>query len=243
MNRFNALEDRSILEGDLGFRAQLDDRFEEALAVGGLASSARAFLATAIRCQLVGLLAPAEQLVGKARQWAEEALERRERPARYFPHASEAAIHRTVALARWLADGTHDGVNLVRYADEQEVYLTESGSARDKVSVRLSLPGFVDAERFETALRLIDGSRLVTATSKPASEEAVMAVAVCRSRLNRTVGDQELARTVDECVGSHIHRWLSGGHALRVGEWAKILFWRSAEMPTAAIERMRTYLS
>lgn len=243
MTRYSVLADRSILEGDLGYRAQLADRFEEALAVGGLASSARAFLATAIRCHLVGLSAPAEQLTMKAKQWAEEALQRRERPARYFPHGSEASVLRTVALARWLADGTHDRETLARYADEQELYLKESGGARDKVSVRLVLPGLIDAERFAAVADLIQGTKLVTASSKPATEEAVLAVALCRSQRDGAADSEDLTKIVDECLRGHIHRWLSGGHALRAAEWAKILFWRPPNAPVAAIYQIRAYLS
>lgn len=242
MSRFSVQEDRLMLEGDLGFRALLEDRFEEALAVGGLASSARAFLATAIRCVLAGLPAVAEQLARKAMMWSEEAISREERPARYFPDATEASRYRTLALARWLADGAHDRESLGLYADRQQRYLSESGGARDKASVRLSLPGFLDAERFETALRLISESRLVRPTTKAAAEEAVLASALCRVGLGNVIEERELAETADECIRAHIHRWLAGGHAFRVGEWSKILYWRAGQQPASALEKIRTYL-
>jgi len=69
MKIFDPAEERRQLDGDVGYRVVLDFDFEESRSVGGLASSASAYLIDAIYALLVGYDDPAQQLLKRAFDW------------------------------------------------------------------------------------------------------------------------------------------------------------------------------
>lgn len=82
--KFSIEEARASLIGDVGYSFDLESSFDSAKSEGGLASSARSFLNTAIKCFVVGFEEPGHQLLQKAEKWLVASIESNEKPRRYF---------------------------------------------------------------------------------------------------------------------------------------------------------------
>jgi hypothetical protein len=231
---FDLIHEREVLLGDCGYAFDLGADFEEAKAVGGRGNSAHAFLGTAIQCLLVGFEEPALQLLTKAKHWVTASLAEREIPKRYlhderYSSDGEAAIrYQTLALCNWLLHDQHDTQSLERFVELEDRFMASSKAGRDKVSVALVLPSYVDAGAYHRALDLF---LLTPGLAPPKSlgsirNEAQMSYVLCRHRLNQEYSRDEITLAVRKFLQKNVSEWLGRGHFVRVAEWMKIVLWQ-----------------
>jgi len=217
-------DERAFLLGDLGYRFDLAADSASAQKVGGLGTSAHAFLGTAVRCLLVGFDEPSTRLVEKAEQWLISAIETNEKPRHYFEFATEASRLQDLAISRWLLRDEHDATSLDGFAQFQDEYWRKSRGATDKVSVSLTLVGYLDAGALTRVIELVLGTSAssVAAASVRAETETDVALWVARGRVDHNADTPEVG---EQLLRKHGLRWLSEGHYLRFAEWIKVLRW------------------
>ena len=219
--RFDPTELKAQLQGDLGYSFDLASPFAEAERVGGLASSAHAFMNTGIACFLVGLDAPAQQVLQKARVWLELAIEKEERPQRYFPDATEALRFSDHAVLTWLLESEPSPTSLERCIEFRDRFWDRTGP-RDPEEVSLSLLDYVEAGLSQRVLELFERSGLgAPADPLRVVSEAQMIYLLCTNELVSKDVDRSLQRFLDRETG----RWLGRGHFDRAARWMKVAYW------------------
>ena len=243
--RYRDREERAFLLSDLGFRADLGDDFEGARRAHGLGSSAHAFLTTSVRCLLVGLPVPAHELLKKAEHWLGVAIHEKERPSHYFEHGTEAQRFRTLSLCRWLLRSEHDRDSLGSFVLHEDQFLATSASRKDPLTIRLVLAGYVDADARERVLELVRRIKPEpTASGRSANREEDVARLICQSRIAQATS-QEAKALFEGFIADNVEAWLTRGHAVRLAEWAKILYWREGEdevSPEQALKKPLTLM-
>lgn len=235
---FDPARAEAILLGDCGYRFCLEDRLEDSSAVGGLGSSADAYVNMAVQCFLVGLDGPALQLLEKAHQWLEIAIADNERPTRYAADGTEALRFCTLAMCNWLLRAAHDDGSLLRYVTHKDRFLANSAAGRDKIELSLSLPTYVDAGAFTRVLEIFAA---VPALSAPRSlqairSEAQMAYVLSRHHLGRDYEPDAVQAALGAFLTKNMDKWLADGHFLRAAEWLKIAYWNGNETPPSPKE-------
>lgn len=226
---------RNELLGSTGYEWSLASDFADAKAAGGLGSSARSDLRTAIQCLLVGFDQPARRLLKFALEWVEVAIASDERPERYFPNGTEASRYETRALCNWLLSNQHDAESFDQFVAFEDRYLADARAGRDKVSVSFVLPTYVDAGAFEHALEIFQNvPRLSPPTSSTIRGEAAMAYVVSQHRLGLRYSRAEFEAIAARFLKMHVDKWLANGHWDRAAEWMKIVHWNNAKPPISA---------
>jgi hypothetical protein len=210
-NRFSADEARAQLQGPVGFAFDLEDSFEEAAVVGGLASSADAFINKAVKCFLVGFDEPGHLLVQKSIAWYSSAISTHDIPIRHFEGGTEASRLYGLALAKWLAG--EQSVDEVRESLEcRENYLS-GRPGRDRVEVGLVLVEYLDGGRTDLIIAHVD--RLWRGKKLPL--EVATIVKLC----DLPPGDRRRLEVIS-LLRSSADEWLSRGHWSRFATWVKI---------------------
>jgi hypothetical protein len=212
MSKFDPSHQQKILDGDCGFRFYLGRDFEQSRAVGGLASSAHGYLGMAVQCFLVGYDKPAMQLLEKSLKWLQTAINEHEKPQRYAPDGTEASRYQSLAFCNWLSHGQHDAESLQRFVEYEDRFLVTSEVGRDKVSISLLLPTYVDAGAYKRTLELFASTRGLSAPESLGSirNEAQMSYIICRHRLGQEYAEVEVTSAVDKFLNRSIDDWLRG---------------------------------
>lgn len=238
MSKFEIEKARTQLAGDCGFRFYLASDFARSRKLGGLASSAHAFLDTAIECQIAGYCDPATALLTKARHWLDVAIQEKERPNFYFENGTEALWHRDLAICNWLLDSRHDAANLARFVEYQDRYL-RSQRRPDPVGIGMALSGYVDAGAYDRVFQLFAETRRLTRPTDLAKVrgEAQFAYVVCQYRTG-----QVTAESLISCANSFFRRTMgqrmSNGHFDTVAYWMKIIHWQNGTPGLTADEAL-----
>lgn len=211
---------KAQLEGDLGYRFDLASSFPEAEKVGGLASSAHAFMNTGIACVLVGLDTPARQVLRKALEWLETAIRQGERPQRYFPGATEALRLSDHAVLTWLLGSGSSGASFMNAIQFMDRYLDGMG-IYDPEEVSLSLLAYLEAGLPQRALEIFErsASRPPTNTLR-VTNEAQMVYVLSAHHLKTDDVRRSLGNFLDRETG----KWLSRGHFDRAARWMKVAY-------------------
>jgi hypothetical protein len=245
MSKFDPEHERRILLGDCGFEFDLAADISQAKTTGGRGSSSHAFLGTAIRCLLNGLDEPAFQLLKKAQQWVSVALAEEEIPKRflhderYSPDGEAALRNQTLAMTNWLLNGQHDAESYRRFVECEDRFLGSSELGKDKVSISLLLPIYVDAGVYQRALERFASSRLTAPKScGPVRNESQMAYVLCRYRLGEDFTETEVSSVTGTFLDSNVDGWLTSGHFVRAAEWMKIVYWREGKAGISAKEAL-----
>lgn len=235
---FQALQKR--VDGHNGFRFDLAASFEEAQAVGGLASSAGAFLTTAIECFLVDHWEPGMELLDKAQHWIDIAIQTKEIPLRYGKFGAEATRHANRALIRWLRTGdpAYDDLDLA--IDNKILFLQRLGY-KDETEARLSIIYFLEAERFEDAKRYLDD--YIEPVHDLKGKRGILQFAswyVERSLAGESIEPAQL----EPLLRRNVAPWINDGHAAHAVRWVKRVYSTGQpEMPDAKtiIEKCRSF--
>jgi len=219
---------RRLLESSTGYAFDLDSSIADAERANGLATSAHAFLTTAVNCQLVGLNEAATALSIKATEWLVRAISINERPVRYFMYGSEALRFYDLATARWLVSGDLDELSTSLAADNWIRYI-DSIRKIDKPEVTACIPALLAADRRIELLRLFELAKVqAPKVGRPLSSEFHVAYAWIAT-LEVNVADLLPRYSV-------FHRlaplWINGGRSVRVAHWANALY-RNSKIPSS----------
>jgi hypothetical protein len=242
MKKFDPLHAREILDDRAtGYRWTLSREFERSKALGGLASSAHAYLNMAIECLLVGYDEPATQLLTRARDWLTVAINEHEQSK--WPGALR---YLDLAMCNWLLDGMHDIDNLNRFVDYEDRRLAGSGRRPSKLEVSLTLEGYVDAGACGQALAWFAKAGLsVPKSAAAARSEAQLCYVMCRHRLSEGYSEAEVQTAAQKVLKRSVNTWLLDGHFARAAEWMKIVHWqegKSGLSPKEAVLKCYDYL-
>jgi hypothetical protein len=125
MPQFSKEVSRRLMSGPGGYPRLLAKGIDKSSAVNGLTGSAESMLNDGIRCLLVGLDSPAEQVLAKAAAWLQQAIERAERDPGYSANETEARRHAGLALCNWLLHDRQDQDNLEQAVVYLDRYLAD----------------------------------------------------------------------------------------------------------------------
>jgi hypothetical protein len=227
MKIFDSYHARQVLDGEVGYRWSLTRSFEKSKSLGGLASSANAYLNMAVKCLLVGYDEPAEALVRRAFDWMTIAIRDQERPRTYVPDGTEAQRYIDLALCNWLMRGVHDTENFGLYVEHRERFFAGSDLSSNKSEISLTLPKYVDASAYQEALERFAHAHLSPPESLSSiRNEGQMCYALCRNKINGEYPSAELRSSIEIFLKRNVNSWLVDGHLLRAAEWMKIVHWR-----------------
>lgn len=241
MKKFDPAHERELLSGSTGHQFFLGFDFDETKRVGGLASSADAYLNMAVRCLLVSYDEPATQLLKRARDWLTVAINEHEQSK-----MSKALTHRDLSMCNWLLDGIHDIENLDRFVEHEDRFMAGSGRRPNKVDVSLTLVGYVDAGACRQALDWFAKARLSAPKSAgSARSEAQLCYVMCRYRLGEGYAEAEVQTAAQNVLKRSVNTWLLDGHFARAAEWMKVVHWqegKSGLSPKEAVLKCYDYL-
>jgi hypothetical protein len=227
MKVFDPAEEREVLDGDVGYRTVLGFDFEESRSVGGLASSASAYLIKAVYCLLVGYDDPAEQLLKRAFDWVTIAIKEGEKPQDDEQDGTEALRYETLAICNWLLHGVHDAESLNRSVERSERFLIRERLGRNRTEVSLTALSYVDAGAYQTALDRLAAARISAPKSLNAiRSEGQMCYVICRHRLGLEYSEAEIAPATKTFLKRSVNGWLLDGLADRAAQWMKVVHWR-----------------
>jgi hypothetical protein len=227
MKIFDPAEERRQLDGDVGYRVVLDFDFEESRNLGGLASSASAYLIDAIYALLVGYDDPAQQLLERAFDWVTIAIKEGERPRDYGPDGTEAQRYETLGMCAWLLHGAHDAESLNRFVEHEERFLVRECLGRDRANVSLTAINYVDAGAYGLALERLASARFSAPKSLNAiRSEGQMCYVICRHRLGLEYTEAEIASATERFLKRNMNTWLLDGVPDRAAQWMKVVHWR-----------------
>lgn len=226
---------RELLDGPTGSGWMLARSFEHVRSVGGLASSADAYLNEAIRCILVGYGDQAQALLQRAFEWLTAAICDDERPRVYAPGGTESQRHLNLALCNWLLKGEHDAENFAGFVRYREQFLDGSKLATNKSEIGLTLPSYVDAGAYREALvRFFRAGFVPPESLALARGEGHLSYIYCRHRLGEEYDAQEVDAVTKSFLNRQLNSWLASGHFLRAAEWLKISYWLGDESQSSA---------
>jgi hypothetical protein len=237
MKAFDPIQDKRVLDSEVGYEWALGRDVQKSKAVGGLASSAHADLNMAIKCFLVGYDKPADLLLKHALNWLNVAIKEKEKPRAYVPNGDEARRHVDLALCSWLLNNIHDRDNFREFIEFSERYFDQSPAGSNKENISLALPHYVDAAACGEALNRFAKAHL----SEPESlasirSEGQMCYVICRHRLGDEYSSLEVRTAVGKFLKRSVNAWLVDGHYLRAAEWMKIAHWSEKPSEVSAKE-------
>ena len=213
---------RANLEGTVGYEFDLASPFEDAETVGGLASSAHAFLNSGIACVLVGLDEPAHRLFSKAYDWLVAAISEDERPSAYFAHGTEALRLADLALLNWLLEGIHDSGSQDHYVQQMDRYF-EGQKRLDRIGLLHSLVNYIAGGYIDRAFELVQKTKGLSAprSRTQISNEAHVVHVLKEYGLDSVEGRVAVRLFLDRSMGT----WLANGHFGEAANWVKIAYW------------------
>jgi len=230
MKIFDPAEERQQLDGDVGYRFDLSDDFNEVRTEGALTSVASTYVIDAIYCLLVGYDDPADQLLKRAYDWVTIGISEGEKPQDYAPDGTEAEQYETLAMCNWLLHGIHDTDSLTRSVEHEERFLVRTGLGRDRANVSLGALGYVDAGAYQTALDRLAASRFSAPKSLNAiRSEGQMCYVICRHRLGLEYTEAEVAPATHRFLKRNMNTWLLDGVPDRAAQWMKVVHWREGK--------------
>jgi|SRR5215471_1215792 len=230
MKIFDPAEERRQLDGDVGYRVVLDFDFEESRSVGGLASSASAYLVDAIYALLVGYDDPGHQLLKRAFEWVTIAIKEGETPRDYGPDGTEALRYGTLAMCNWLLHGIHDADSLRRSVEHEERFLMRERLDQDRANVSLTALSYVDAGAYQVALERLAAARFSAPTFLNAIRgEAQMCCVICCHRLGLDYTEDEVSSATERFLKRNMNSWLLDGVPDRAAQWMKVVHWREGK--------------
>lgn len=232
MRPFNPLQERKYLDETVGIqRYRMKNRDEEEAyhAVGRTASS---MLTKGIECLLVGYRNAAKELLSKAKEWLEYAIETNEHPKGYERHSTEARRHLELALCNWLLYGVHDVENLTTTIEHNESYNTHHPDF-DKTETSYLLSEYIDARAYKKALALFEAT---PGTIKPpsagqAKTEGQMSYAIAAMRERGEFTIEEVSDALEKFFRRTIGVMLREGQSPAVARWMKIAYFNETSNP------------
>jgi hypothetical protein len=239
MKNFSRSAQRTLMEGDTGYKIDLSMDFTEAQNQAALGPAGEYILATAIGCLLVGLDGPARELLEKSLHCASTAIKLNEKPERYFPGATEAFRFEAVAMSHWLMRGVHHNASWDAAITNRLRYHYDAEPGSDSVGISLAVPMFLAAEAYDAVLSLPNS---VPGMESRIHTEAGMACVVARHRVSLEKNPEELRKLSNRFLKRMMNRWLCNGHYLRAAEWMKALHWEPGMPAKDALLKCYDYL-
>ncbi len=239
---FDPIKTKHELDGDVGYEWSLARDFDKSRSLGGLSSSANAYLNMAVKCLLVGYDRPAQQLLKKAFNWLTTAIRDEERPRAYAAKGTEARRHLDLALCNWLLHERQDRESFCLYVENYEEFLSASGLAQNKAEISFALPHYVDAGAYRQAL-----ARYANAGMSPPESlasirtEGQMSFVFCHYRLGEKYSAMDVELATEKFLKRNVNAWLIDGHFLRAAEWMKIIHWQEGIGVTAPQVLLKCY--
>jgi len=227
MEIFNIETQKAIMSGDVGYPFLLSRSFAAAEQANGLSTSAIAFFNAAVKCLIVGLTSPAEQLLKKAEEWLLYAIKNNEKLNRYFLHATEASRYYTLSLLNWMIRNSHDTNSLRQSTEFRDLYLSDI-QKWDKIAISMILPEYFDAGRYSRAIEIFEktpGFHLPKQINRIKTEGAMICI-MCRHQLEIDDRRDELAIGIQAFLNRNMNQWLVNGHFDVAARWMKIVYWK-----------------
>lgn len=238
MEVFDPLQERELLDGDVGYRWALGSDFDEYREAGALASCAWHDINTAVECLLVDYDDPARQLLEKAHKWLTVAVDGHDAQGVYDETSGipKSQPYESIAMCNWLLDGRQDSENLARAVAIQEYECNADKGMRTKLNVSLTLAMYVDAGAYQQA---VDRFTTTSGLTPPKSlsvirGEGQMCYAICRQRLGREYTEAEVMAAAEKFLkrpdlNNGVNTWLLRGHYYRAARWMKIIHWHEGK--------------
>jgi hypothetical protein len=246
MKSFDPFEERKQLDGDVGYRFDLSDDFDEVRGESALARCASAYLIDALYCILVGYDDPAQQLLKRAFDWVTLAIKEGETPRDYAPDGTEAEQYEILAMCNWLLNSINDADSLNRSVEHEERFLIRTGLWRDRANVTLGSISYVDAGAYGVALDRLASARFFAPKSLSAiRSEGQMCYVICRHRLGLEYTETEVASATERFLKRNMNTWLLDGVPDRAVQWMKVVHWREGTAgisPKEAVKMCYEYL-
>ncbi len=203
-----------------------------------LNGTGRGMTGCGVQCLLVGFFDIGQELLLKARIYVRASIEHKEEP--YFTEHDRLY---DFALLNWLVARSHDLKSLKAAVGLKERWFSDQPTVL-KTEVQAALPGYLDAEEYETLMRRYEGAGL----TKPANlrriqGEGTMCYVIARHRLGLDYTPEEIKAAVDTFLKRRVSQWL--GHAgayTDAAHWMKLAFWKKGDDPIAAVLRCYDYL-
>lgn len=244
---YDPLEHRRLLLGGYGYERSLARSFEDARIDRSLSGISQHDLAMAIECYLVGFDEPAHRLAEQARTWVQAAIDTNEHMRDYCEGWSEAEQLETLAMCNWFLQAPPDAESLDRCLKHHDHYLKCSGSGRDRVSVSLTLPTYVDYGAYRRAIEIF----MATPGYKPPAvpgrlySEAAACHVIAEQRLSNGRLSDDGRDTIAKFLRRFVGQWLKDGQWRRAARWMKIVHWNeapSALSPKQVVMKCYDYL-
>ena len=210
----------------------------EAKAEGSLNGTGWLMTSCGVQCLLVGFFDIGQELLLKARIFVRASIEHKEEP--YF---TEHDRLQDFALLNWLVARSHDLKSLKKAVELKERWFSDRPTV-SKTEVQAALPGYLDAEEYETLMRRYEGAGL----TKPANlrriqGEGTMCYVIARHRLGLDYTPEEIKAAIDTFLKRRVSQWLGyDGAYTDAAHWMKLAFWKKGDDPIATVLRCYDYL-
>jgi hypothetical protein len=239
MTTFDPEQVRLQLRGPVGIDYYRPKQLQEVANDRSLSGTSDGILITGIRCILVGFDTDARELLRKAKQWLEHAIEAEEQPRHYFRYGTEATRHENLALCNWLLDDLDDRDNLDAGINFGALYNAEYPTSKEAAAIEL--PVYVDARRYDEALALYERHWGANKPSRPKSvkSEAAMAYIIAATNSRGEFSDEDVQVAADGFLRRNIPEFLERGGYPYLARWLKIVHWNDRPVRSRAFETVR----
>jgi len=218
--KFDPIETRRILDGDLGYETSLAKDLEETIRLRALTWAANAELNRAVQCILVGYDDPARRLLESARRQLTIAIDEDEKTHSMPLSYARAQRHHDMAQCAWLTDNVRDRDNLERFVANDVSYYADMRKP-DKIGVSLAAVDYLDAGAYQPLLELLRRARVPLRTDATRTE-AEMAYAIASARLSPRPSATALKSDLHGFLSRKVNTWLLDGHHMRAAQWMKV---------------------
>jgi hypothetical protein len=191
---------------------------------------------TGIDCLLVGEFTSGHALIQKAYSFFQAAIEHMEVPPGYSRGGTEDFRLREFAMCNWFLHKEHDLESLKEAVRWREIWFEETKN-NDKYNVQLTLPGYLDAEEYDTLFRRFKIAKLAPPKNlRNMRGEGVMSYVLARHRLRLEYSAEEVDKALRSFLKRNMHsEWLDRGQYTTVARWMKIAFWKPGDDPIATL--------
>jgi hypothetical protein len=224
---------RDLLTSPVGYPMLLEEDLEEARAKHVLTNYADAMLNAAVRCLLVGLDAPGEQLLVKAASWLQLAIESSEKQYDHNPDRNEANRFGDLALCNWLLHNKHDRDNLHQAVVHLERYLAGVPEEHLVAALSKAFLIYLDAGEHSRIITWCEGHGLFPLSDAMEDVELDAMEAggmMARVLALRRLGSGPPQAVVDAMLRTFLPLRLEAKFDLlqfdSVARWMKIIHWR-----------------
>ncbi len=193
----------------------------------------------AIECYLVGLPSDGSALLQKAHTFLRVAHEQNE-----YDKVGMGIVLEYLAIANWLVNRQTDLESLVLSVDWTEKRFAAERTKPDKGDVQLSLPPYLEAERYDTLIARYESARLKQPKNiRRILGEGTMCYVLARHRLGLEYTDEEIAAALETFLKRSVKEWLGRyGNFITAALWMKIAHWKPGDDPIATLLRCYDYL-